>query len=77
MSKRVNANYEIIAAIPIDHTHEIVIGHNPSAPAPYVCWNCRNTDDYSDGGYCSTYRQALYVMSERIQRRYEFIPVEF
>lgn len=76
MNNRINAGYTIVTALRIDATHEIVIGHNPAAPAPYVCWDCRNGDDYNTGGYCQSYRQALLVMSERIRNRYDYLPRE-
>lgn len=74
---RACAGYIIIQAIRLDPSHEIVIGHNPRAAAPYVCWDCRNGDDYNTGGYCSTYRQALLVLSERLHDRYDYLPREY
>ena len=74
---RACAGYIIIQALRLDPSHEIVIGHNPRAAAPYVCWDCRNGDDYNTGGYCSTYRQALLVMSERLHDRYDYLPREY
>ena len=38
--KRINAGYEIIESCTIGST-ELVIGHNPKAPNPYVCWYCK------------------------------------
>ena len=38
--KRSNQNYEIIESCTIGST-ELVIGHNPNAPNPYVCWYCK------------------------------------
>ena len=73
---RENAGYTIVTALRIDSTHEIVIGHRPTAPAPYVCWDCRNGDDYNTGGYCETYRQVLLILSERIRNRYDYLPFE-
>ena len=37
--KRSNQGYEIIESCTIGST-ELVIGHNPKAPNPYVCWYC-------------------------------------
>lgn len=74
---RACAGYIIIQALRLDPSHEIVIGHNPRAAAPYVCWDCRNGDDYNTGGYCQTYRQALLVLSERIHDRYDYLPREY
>ena len=39
--KRSNQNYEIIESCTIGST-ELVIGHNPNAPNPYVCWYCKD-----------------------------------
>ena len=77
METRENAGYKIIAAIPTGKNHEIVIGHHPTAPAPFVCWDCRNGNDYDNGGYTLSYRQALLVMAERIENRYDYLPVEW
>lgn len=74
---RACAGYIIIQALRLDSSHEIVIGHNPSAAAPYVCWDCRNGDDYNTGGYCQTYRQALLVLSDRLHDRYDYLPREY
>lgn len=74
---RACAGYIIIQALRLDPSHEIVIGHNPRAAAPYVCWDCCNGDDYNTGGYCQTYRQALLVLAERIHNRYDFLPREY
>lgn len=40
---RSNAGYEIIESCTIGST-ELVIGHNPKAPNPYVCWYCKGGD---------------------------------
>ena len=77
MEKRVNCNYEIVASVPLDRTHEIVIGRNPAAPSPYVCWYCRNGADYNTGIYCDTYRSAMEAMSERIKANHDYIPFTF
>lgn len=76
--KRINEGYEIIASVPTDDRHEIVIGHatNPKRPAQYVCWDCTGGSDYNNGGYTRTYRQALAVMAERITNRYEYLAIE-
>ena len=74
---RACAGYIIIQSLRLDPSHEIVIGHNPRAAAPYVCWDCRNGDDYNTGGYCQTYRQALLVLAERLHDRYDYMPFEY
>lgn len=76
-TKRENVGYEIIQSIRLDAKHEIVIGKHPTAPASYVCWDCTNGNDYNNGGYCMTFRQALLVLAERIHNRYDFLPVEY
>ena len=42
--KRINSGYEIIESHTIG-SNELVIGHNPEAPNPYVCWYCKNGSD--------------------------------
>ena len=76
-TRRVCANYEIIQTVRLDPRHEIVIGHNPAAVAPYVCWDCTDRNDYNTGSYCQTFRQALLVMSERLHDRYDWLPIEY
>jgi len=43
--KRSNGGYEIIESCTIGST-ELVIGHNPKAPNPYVCWYCKGGGNY-------------------------------
>lgn len=43
--KRSNGGYEIIESCTIG-SNELVIGHNPNAPNPYVCWYCKGGDNY-------------------------------
>ncbi len=40
---RSNQGYEIIESCTIGNT-ELVIGHHPKAPNPYVCWYCKGGD---------------------------------
>ena len=42
---RSNQGYEIIEGCTIGNT-ELVIGHHPKAPNPYVCWYCKGGDNY-------------------------------
>ena len=51
--KRSNGGYEIIESCTIGST-ELVIGHNPKAPNPYVCWYCKGGGNYFWGTYCDT-----------------------
>ena len=74
--KRINAGYEIIRAIEIYDGVEIVIGKHPTAPSPYVVWDCVNGDDYNNGGYCLSFRQAMGILAERITDRYDWLPME-
>ena len=75
--ERINAGYRIVEAVRLDNCNEIVIGEavSKTRPAQYVCWDCTDGDNYNNGGYCDTYRQALNVLSERITRRYDFLPL--
>lgn len=77
-SKRINCGYEIIRSMKLDDSHEFVIGKavDPKTPAQYVCWDCIGKNNYSNGEYGSTFRQALYSMAERIRGRYECLPRE-
>lgn len=77
MDKRVNANYEIIVSVPTGRLNEIVIGHNPDAAAPYVCWYCHNGNNYNTGIYCQYYRDALDALAERIKTNYDYLPRYF
>lgn len=44
--KRINGGYEIIESCTIG-SNELVIGHNPKAPNPYVCWYCKTARNIS------------------------------
>ena len=54
---RSNQGYEIIESCTIGNT-ELVIGHHPKAPNPYVCWYCKGGDNYYWGCYCNTLEAA-------------------
>lgn len=41
---RSNQGYAIIESCTIGNT-ELVIGHHPKAPNPYVCWYCKGGDN--------------------------------
>ena len=62
--KRSNQNYEIIESCTIG-SKELVIGHNPKAPNPYVCWYCKGGDNYYWGCYCNELSAARESLSER------------
>lgn len=67
--KRVNQGYEIIESRIVGST-EFVIGHNPNAPNPYVCWHYKNGTDYFWGSYCNTLKAARQKMNERAETAY-------
>ena len=46
---------------------ELVIGHNPKAPNPYVCWYCKDGDSYYWGYYCNSMKAAREKLVERYQ----------
>lgn len=64
--KRFNQGYEIIESCTIGST-ELVIGHHPTAPNPYVCWYCKNGTDYFWGYYTNELASARDKLSERYQ----------
>ena len=63
---RSNQGYEIIEGCTIGN-EEIVIGHHPKAPNPYVCWYCMGGDNYYQGCYCNTIQAAREELIERYQ----------
>lgn len=65
--KRSNQGYEIIESCTIGST-ELVIGHNPKAPNPYVCWYCKGSDNYYWGCYCNELSAARESLSERYNK---------
>lgn len=65
--KRSNQNYEVIESCTIGST-ELVIGHNPKAPNPYVCWYCKGGDNYYWGCYCNELSEARESLSERYNK---------
>ena len=69
---RINCGYEIVTALRCSKRMELVIGHNPEAPSPWVCWYCYNGNNYSTGDYCGTFREALQSLADRINRNIHF-----
>ena len=63
---RANQGYEIIEGCTIGQK-EIVIGNHPKAPNPYVCWFCKDGDNYYQGCYCNTIETAREKLIERYQ----------
>lgn len=64
--KRSCIGYETIESRTIGST-EFVIGHNPKAPNPYVCWHCKDNKDYYWGYYTNTLDAAKEKMIERCE----------
>lgn len=62
--KRLNQGYEIIESCTIGNK-ELVIGHHPTAPNPYVCWYCKGGKDYFWGYYCNELADAREKLNER------------
>ncbi len=69
--ERTNANYTIIASAPLWAGKEVVIGHNPKAPEPWVSWFCTNGDSYDIGRYFSDYASAAKNFAGRIAAAFE------
>lgn len=63
---RSNQGYQIIENCTIG-SKEIVIGHHPKAPNPYVCWYCKDGEDFYQGCYCNTLDAAREKLIERYQ----------
>lgn len=62
---RENAGFEIIGALKVSPTMEIVIGHRNSDDS-WVCWYYDIPGDYYSGGhYTSTYEQAHKAFIKR------------
>ena len=72
MAKEINAGYEILDRHRVGST-EVVLGHNPRAPEPYVIWKCRHGSDYHFGHYCVDKNSAVKDFKKRIreERAYE------
>ena len=62
---RENAGYVITDSVNVGE-YELVIGERKSAPAPYVCWYCKDGSRYFWGDYCSTRSVALKSLCKRI-----------
>ena len=62
--KRFNNGYRIIESH-LTGEMEIVIGHNPHAHSPYVCWYCRNGTEYLMGYYGDDFTSVRSKLWER------------
>lgn len=69
--KRINQGYKIIDSITVADV-EVIIGHNPRSPNPYVCWYCKGSDYYYWGCYCNTLEAAQRKLSERVDYKRRF-----
>lgn len=58
--------YQIINSKPINEREEIVIGYNENAVQKYVCWYCRDNDNYFWGYYTNSLKDAIKKMDGRI-----------
>lgn len=67
MEIRKNAGYTITDSIRIGNA-EFVIGYHPTAPAPYVTWECANGNHYFWGHYLSDRQAAERDLLERAGR---------
>lgn len=61
------AGYFIFRSEQVEENLEIVIGYNSKAEQ-YVCWYCKNEDDYFWGDYSPRLEDALDSFNERTQR---------
>lgn len=69
---RSNQGYRILESQTIGAA-EFVVGYNPNAADPYVCWNCMNETFYDFGHYCSTFEEAYQVMLSRCRTEAAFL----
>lgn len=66
--KRSHQGYEVIETCTVEGM-ELVIGHHPAAPNPYVCWYCKNGTDYYWGYYTNELQTAREKLIERYQEK--------
>lgn len=60
-----NVGYRIISSLEI-RGYSIALGHNPSAPAPYVTWEYTDQCEFYWGHYFDTYQKAAVDFCNRI-----------
>lgn len=65
MAARVNDGY-LITQVKQVAKREFVVGYNPEAEMPYVCWCCEN-GNYFWGSYSKTATEAVDKMNERFE----------
>ena len=65
--ERENAGFRIVAEVPIAKDTELVIGFKEtSLGEQYVCWFCKDKNNYYWGDYSHTYRKAIYSLIKRL-----------
>lgn len=69
---RINQGYRILESHTVGAA-EFVVGYNPNAADPYVCWNCTNETSYDFGHYCSTWNEAYQKMLSRCRTEAVFL----
>lgn len=60
-----NEGYRITSTAELKE-YWVTVGHNPSAPAPYVTWEYSLTGGFYWGHYFTTYREAMLDYCKRI-----------
>lgn len=77
--ERVCEGYKIIDSIRVGNT-EIVLGHNLTAPQPYVTWESyehSGFDNFYTGNYFLTHQSARIDFYKRAARAWEhFVPAK-
>lgn len=63
---RYHLGYKIIKSCKIGEV-EHVMGYNPDAATPYVCWYCKN-GNYNFGYYCKRYLEARRKFKKRCRQ---------
>ena len=76
MRERTCEGYTIIQAVMLDHTTEIVVGYNPDAYQPYVCW-FSSENGYDTGRYCFDFKTAMKNLAERLLKYADYIPHDY
>lgn len=67
MEERKNAGYTIVQSLMIGNA-EFVIGYHPTAPAPYVTWECKDGNNFFWGHYMQERHEADRDLLERAKQ---------
>lgn len=71
---RENAGFLIVASVPVTKDLEVVVGFKTTSLGDqYVCWYCKEQDDYFWGRYTKKYEDVVHILMERIETYY---PIE-